>query len=333
MTTVKWGILSTANIGLTQLIPAIKGAKNAEVVAIASRGEKAIEVAKSLQIPKAYTSYEELLDDQEIDAVYIPLPNLLHKEWVIKAAQKGKHILCEKPASLTAADTLDMVTVCKQYGVRFMEAFMYQFHPQHTRVKEILKSGEIGEVKLMKSSFSYFMDPVSRESNIRMDANMGGGSIFDVGCYCIHSSRYLLDSEPVSVMVDAIVDDTYKVETTSFVKMKMDNGVDVVFDSSFNMASRQEYEIIGTEGTIKVPAAFRPDVNGNVGKVIIEKGSVKREESYIGEQYVLQVEHFSAAVLDETLELLYPGEKAVLNMKVIEACYQSIKTDSIVQIS
>jgi D-xylose 1-dehydrogenase (NADP+, D-xylono-1,5-lactone-forming) len=327
MKTVKWGILSTANIAQTQLIPAIKGAKNAEVVAIASRGEKAIEVAERLQIPKAYTSYEELLDDQEIDAVYIPLPNLLHKEWVIKAAKKGKHVLCEKPASLTAADTAEMVTVCNNYGVRFMEAFMYQFHPQHDRVKEILQAGEIGEVKLMKSSFSFFMEPTDRESNIRMDSTMGGGSIFDVGCYCIHSSRNLLNSEPVSVEVNSKIDADYNVETTSFVMMKMANGVDVVFDSSFDMAFRQEYEIIGTEGAIKVPLAFRPDVNGNVGVVIVEKGSVKREESLMGEQYVLQVEHFSAAVLDKTLELQYPGEKAVLNMKVIEACYESIKTN------
>ncbi|WP_078544948.1 Gfo/Idh/MocA family protein [Litchfieldia alkalitelluris] len=330
MTTIKWGVLSTAHIGQTQLIPAIKTAKNAEVVAIASRGEKAIEVAENLKIPKSYTSYEELLDDPEIDAVYIPLPNHLHKEWVIKAAEKGKHVLCEKPASLTSTETKEMVDACEKYGVRFMEAFMYQFHPQHERVKEILQSGEIGEIKLMKSNFSFFLE--DRTGNIRMDPTMGGGSIFDVGCYCIHSTRNILGSEPISVEVKAKIDSDYQVETTSFVTMKMENGVDAIFDSSFDMAFRQTYEVIGTKGTITVPAAYRPDVNGNIGVVIVDKGSVRREEKIYGEQYVLQVEHFSEAILNPSLELKYSGEKAVKNMKVIEACYESIKSEAIVNL-
>ncbi|WP_225228672.1 Gfo/Idh/MocA family protein [Bacillus sp. PS06] len=330
MTFVKWGILSTANIAQTQLIPAIKRANNAEVVAIASRGRKAIEVAERLQIPKAYTSYEELLDDPEVDAVYIPLPNTLHKEWVKKAAERGKHVLCEKPASLTAEDTKEMVTVCHEYGVRFMEAFMYQFHPQHERVKEIIHSGEIGEVKLMKASFSFFMN--EPEGNIRMDSKLGGGSIFDVGCYCIHSSRHLLESEPVTVGVKSTIHPKYNVETTSVVMMKMEGGVDVVFDCSFDMTFRNQYEIIGTKGTINVPTAYRPDVNGNIGVIIVEKGSVKREEKIFGEQYILQVEHFSDAVLDPAIELKYPGELAILNMKVIEACYQSIESGTFINL-
>lgn len=168
MKALQWGVLSTAKIGQTQMIPAIQRSKNGEVAAIASSSERAAEIAESLSIKKIYDSYEDLLADPDIDAIYIPLPNHLHKKWVIEAAKHRKHILCEKPAALTADDTEEMVNVCHNQGVTFMEAFMYQFHSQHERVRKIIASGEIGEVKLIKGSFSFLLE--DRSGNIRADA-------------------------------------------------------------------------------------------------------------------------------------------------------------------
>lgn len=324
MRKIRWGILSTANIARTQLIPAIFRADNAEVTAIASRGEKVHQAAAELNIPKAYESYDELLDDQDVDAVYIPLPNHLHKEWVFKAAQNGKHILCEKPAALTAEEAIEMADICKKHNVKFMEAFMYQFHPQHERVREIIASGEIGDVKLFKSSHSFYLE--NRDSDIRMNAAMGGGSLYDVGCYSIHAIRTVLKSEPVEVHAFAEMDSSANVDLSAFAFLMLENGVPAVIDCSFDMIARNEYEVVGTKGSIKVPYAFRPDaINGGIGNVIVEVGGLKREEKIPGDIYRLEVEHFSNTILNN-LEPLNSGESTVKNMHVINACYESIAT-------
>lgn len=325
MNTVRWGVLSTANIAQGQLIPAIKRARNAEVQAIASRSNKVHEVAERLDIPKAYESYEELLNDPDIDVIYIPLPNHLHKEWIIKAARAGKHVLSEKPVTLTADEAREVVQVCKENNVLFMEAFMYQFHSQHARVREILASGEIGEVKLMKAAFSFYMNPADRDHNIRMDVGKGGGSIYDVGCYCIHSIRNILQEEPREIQVQAEMDEVRKIDLTSIVHMKMQSGIPTVFDCSFDMSFRNEYEIIGTKGRIQVPRAYRPDNNGGEGLIIIEKDNEQRVEKLIADQYALEVEYFSECVL-QGKEPIYTGENTIKNMEVIEACYKAIGT-------
>lgn len=322
MKKVRWGILSTAKIGRTQLIPAMKRASNAEVVAIASRGEKVKSVARELSIPKAYESYEQLLEDPDVDVVYIPLPNHLHKEWVMKAAKAGKHILCEKPVALTAEDAKEIVTVCKENNVLFMEAFMYQFHPQHQRVRDIIASGEIGEVRLMRASFSFFLK--DREENIRMDLKKGGGSLYDVGCYCIHSIRNILQSEPETVHVTGETDREKGVDISAFGYMKMENGVSAIFDSSFDMNYRNQYEVIGTKGTIIVPRAYRPDTEGGEGLIIIEKENEQRVERVYGDQYALEVEHFSECVLKGE-QPVYSGDNTIRNMMVIDACYKSLR--------
>jgi D-xylose 1-dehydrogenase (NADP+, D-xylono-1,5-lactone-forming) len=320
---IRWGILSTANIAQTQVIPAIFRADNAEVTAIASRGSKVHQVAADLKIPRAYESYEELLDDHEIDAVYIPLPNHLHKEWVFKAAKQGKHVLCEKPISLTADEAVDMVQICQEHQVTFMEAFMYQFHPQHQRVKEIIASGEIGEVKLIRSSHSF--DFQNRDGDIRMNHDMGGGSLYDVGCYSIHAIRNVLQTEPVEVHVYADIDPDTNVDTSAFGYFQLENGVKAIIDCSFDMVDRNEYEIVGTKGSIKVPYAFRPDRNGGVGLVIVQSGDITRGEKFYGDIYRLEVEHFSQAILDD-FQPSYFGESAINNMRVLNACLESIET-------
>ncbi|PAE37230.1 Gfo/Idh/MocA family protein [Bacillus sp. 7884-1] len=329
MEKVRWGILSTAKIAQKSLIPAFERANNAVVTGIASSSGKAEEAAAQFNIAKTYSSYEAMLQDPDIDAVYIPLPNHLHKKWTLEAAKHGKHILCEKPASLTAEETKEMVDFCRESNVKFMEAFMYQFHPQHERVREIIKSGEIGEVKYMRASFSFFL--AQPEGNVRMDSEKGGGSLYDVGCYAIHSIRNILGAEPVEVDVHANIDSDYQVDTSAFGYMKMENGVHAHFDCSFDMVFRAEYEVIGTEGQIKVPRAFRPDNHGGEGLVIVQIGEETREEKIVADIYREEVEHISQVIL-ENGEPSYSGENAIQNMRVIEACYQSIHTGNIIKL-
>ncbi|MGX6444486.1 Gfo/Idh/MocA family protein [Neobacillus sp. K501] len=321
MRKVSWGVLSTAAIGQTQVIPSILRSDNAELVGIASRGPKAKEVADKFAIPNHYDSYEKLLKDPEIEAVYIPLPNHLHKDWVIEAAKHGKHVLVEKPAALTVEETEEMIKACQDNNVKFMEAFMYQFHPQHKRVQEIIVAGEIGEIKFMRASFSFFLK--DRKINIRMNKEMGGGSIYDVGCYCIHAIRNLLGSEPITIEAFAEQDPETGIDLSAIVHMKLENGVNCVFDSSFDMSFRQEYEIVGTEGRIIVPNAFRPDVVGH--EAVIHIGN--RTESVAGDQYKLQIEHFSNTILKELVPC-YSGKNTLQNMRVIDACYKSIESRS-----
>lgn len=326
---IRWGILSTARIAQEQLIPAIKRASNAELVAIAGRGSNVHDVARALDIPIAYESYEELLANPMIDAVYIPLPNHLHKEWVFKSAKAGKHILCEKPISLTAKEASEMVEVCMEQNVKFMEAFMYQLHPQHNRVKELISSGAIGEIKLITSSHSFYMD--NRKSQFRMNKEMGGGSLFDVGCYCIHAIRYMAGAEPVKVHCLANLDSETEVDISAFGTLQLDNGIHATFNCSFDMAGRNEYEIVGSLGTIKVPFAFRPDQNGGLGRILIQQHDMTLEESIHGDLYRIEVEHFSDAILNNTNPEV-TGGFSVENMRVIEACLESIKTGEVIEI-
>lgn len=325
MQKIRWGILSTAHIGLTQVIPAIQRSEFAEVVAIASESGKETKAAEEHGIPKTYNSYQRLLDDPEIDAVYIPLPNHLHKKWAIAAAKAGKHVLCEKPAAITFSDAIEMVEACRENNVQFMEGFMYQFHPQHSFVKELIASGEIGTVKLVRSSFSFFLN--DRENNIRMKKEMGGGSLFDVGCYCIHAIRNIVGSEPVSVDVKAHLDSESGVDLSAFGYLDFSNGVQATFDCSFDMTFRQGYEVIGTTGKITVPRAFRPDVNGSEGLIIIENEKGLRMEKILGDIYLSQVDHFCQSIKDNK-EPFYSGDMTIQNMRVLSACYDSINTGS-----
>lgn len=322
MRKIKWGILSTANIAQTQVIPAIQRSAIAEVEAIASSNGKAQGAAAELNIPRAYETYEELLQDPNIEAVYIPLPNNLHRKWVLEAARHGKHVLCEKPAALTAEEMIEMDRYCKEQNVLFMEAFMYQFHPQHSRVKEIISSGEIGEVKLIRSSFSFYLS--DRDTDIRMDKNLGGGSIFDIGCYCIHAIRNIAESEPVRLNVQGKLDQESGVDLSAAAYLEFENGIQGLFDCSFESAFRQEYEVVGTKGRIVVPRAFRPDVNDGAGIIAVESDGQERMEQVFGDIYLLEVEHFSRAILDNRAPI-YTAEETIANMRLIDACYTSLR--------
>ncbi|WP_251549811.1 Gfo/Idh/MocA family protein [Neobacillus muris] len=330
MKKVRWGVLGTANIALTQVIPAILRSSNAEIVGIASRGIQSKDLLTKFSIPKYYESYESLLQSEEIESVYIPLPNHLHKEWVIQAAKYGKHILCEKPASLTAEESKEIADICGRNQVKFMEAFMYQFHPQHQRVRDIIESGEIGELKYMRASFSFFLE--NRDSNIRMRKEMGGGSIYDIGCYGIHSIRNILKSEPAQVKVFAEKDRQSGVDTSAIVHLRLENGVNAVIECSMDMDFRHEYEIVGTKGHLKVPRAFRPDATDGEGLIIVHSGQGFRMEKIVGDQYKNQIEHFSRAILED-FEPFYSIENTIQNMRIIDACYQSIEQQSTVRVN
>ncbi|MDX8365770.1 Gfo/Idh/MocA family oxidoreductase [Cytobacillus sp. IB215665] len=328
---IRWGILSTANIAQTAIIPAIHKANNAEVVAISSANDRVKSVAESLSIPNVYKSYQDLLLDSNVDAVYIPLPNGLHAEWVKEAATHGKHILCEKPAALNSSEMKDIIDTCRKNNVIFMEAFMYQFHPQHKRVKEIIASDEIGDIKLMRSSFSFTLNDL--EGNIRMVPKLGGGSLYDVGSYCINAIQYILDSEPIEVFAQAHIHEEYHVDMSTYALIKLQNGVMVSFDCSFERSFSAYYEMVGTKGKLVLPRAFTPNLYNNVGKIIVSNEQEEsRVEYYEADQYVLQIEHFSNCILNKS-QPMYTGEQSLKNMKVIDACFQSITAGEKVNIS
>ncbi|TGB02929.1 Gfo/Idh/MocA family protein [Halobacillus salinus] len=291
---MKWGIMGAANIAKKALIPAMQRAEGAEVVAIASLSGKEKEIAETFAIPNTYESYEALLADSEIEAVYIPLPNHLHKEWTIKAAEAGKHVLCEKPAALNKSDVEEMIQACEDNGVFFLEAFMYQFHPQHNRVKQLIEEGAIGEVAQIRASFSFLFD--RSNYNIRLDKEKGGGSLWDVGCYGVHSALNVMGEKVVDVKVTKKVDPNYGVDTTAAATLLLESGVIVQVDSSFDATMRNEYEVIGAEGVIKVHNAYRPDKEDHQGEITLLSSNGEQTIIEEGDQYKLQVETFMKAV-------------------------------------
>ncbi|MCM3410858.1 Gfo/Idh/MocA family protein [Metabacillus litoralis] len=323
---IKWGILSTAKIALDVVIPAINRSINGEVYAIASSSGKASKSAKEMKIPKFFENYQEMLEDPEIDAVYIPLPNSMHYEWTIKAAKAKKHILCEKPAALSASQVEDMISTCKKNNVLFMEAFMYRFHEQHRRVKELIEENVIGEIKIIRSSFSFNL--LNKNDDIRLNPVLGGGSIYDVGCYCINSIRYILEKEPTHVTARGVLSSN-GVDTSASVIMEFPNNVLATFDCSFEGTLRNEYEIVGAKGSIRVPRAFRPDINGHLGNVIVNNEYKTTEYLVSTDQYLAEVEHFSDCILNHTSPS-YSEENTLANMRVIDAVYQSLRNKELI---
>src|SRR3954468_20871445 len=252
---VRWGVLSTSNIGRRAVLPAIQRSSNGELLAVASRAaDKARGFADELGIPRAYASYEQLLADPEIEAVYIPLPNSLHREWTIKAAEAGKHILCEKPLGLTAAECAEMEAAARQHGVLLMEAFMYRFHPQTERVIELIRQGAIGEPGLIHAAFTFRL---TNPANIRLQADLGGGSLMDVGCYCANVSRTLFGAEPLEAQAFARWS-AGGVDEQMIGNLRFASGGYAQFDSALTLARREMYQVAGTEGVIEAPVAFLP---------------------------------------------------------------------------
>lgn len=321
---IRWGIISTARIGQTRVIPAIQAARNSEVTAIASRSlPKAQEAAQALNIPTAYGSYEELLADPNIDALYNPLPNDGHALWSLKAAEAGKPVLCEKPLALDTDEAQQMVDTFAGKGIALAEAFMYRFHPQTLAVKEMVDSGAIGQLKTIKSSFSFVLN---RAEDVRLEKALGGGALMDVGCYCVGITRFLAGEEPVRIQAfSTFNEDDVDVHSTGILAFA--SGVLAHFDCSFRSAFRNEYEVCGTEGRIIVPEAFVIP-NDRASKVTLLRADGSSEDFTFEpvNQYTLMAEDFADALLNNRPPKYNPQD-SVHAMRVLDALRDSAEAN------
>ncbi|MGH2660934.1 MAG: Gfo/Idh/MocA family protein [Actinomycetota bacterium] len=325
MSDLRWGVLSTARIAVDKVIPGMKEAERCEVVAIASRdADRARAVADKLAIPKAHGSYEALLSDRNVDAVYIPLPNHLHAEWTIAAARAGKHVLCEKPLALSAADAQHMVDVCATEGVRLMEAFMYRLHPSWVAVRKLVASGRIGPLCTVQSWFSFYNDDPENIRNIR---EYGGGALLDIGCYSVNVSRMLFDGEPARVAASVTRDPATGVDVLTTAILEFEDGV-ATFTCSTRVEPDQRVHVYGTEGRISIGIPFNipPD---RPTEVFVTAGGDPPVDPHTevmtfepAEQYAIEAERFARAVLDGEPTPI-PPDDAVANMRVIERVFRA----------
>ena len=319
MSGLRWGILSTAHIARTQAVPAMLEAADAEIVAVGSRSlERAKAFATEFDIPRAHSSYEALLEDPDVDAVYIGLPNSLHRDWTIAAARAGKHVLCEKPIARTAADAELMVHACREAGVVLMEAFMWRHHAQQARVRELLDSDAIGAPVSVNADFTYRIDP--ERPNVRLQADLEGGSLMDVGCYPVNLARWVFADEPLEAVGRQHVDPDFGVETSFGGVLRFPEGRLAMVDSSFAQLPMNRYEIAGTEGRIVVERAFRPD--DQPGRITVFRGTDQTVEDVPpANQFAYEADHFAASV--RAGRLLPPAEDGVAQARVIDALYAS----------
>jgi predicted dehydrogenase len=321
---IRWGVLSTAAIGLKKVIPGMRGCQFASIDAIASRDlAKAQQAAATSGIAKAYGSYEDLLTDPDIDAIYNPLPNNMHIEWTMKAAEAGKHVLCEKPISMTVAEAERLLAVRARTGVKIGEAFMVRSHPQWIRLRELIQEGRIGPLRSFFGFFSYYnVDP----ANIRNQLDVGGGALMDIGCYLIQAARFAFDQEPTRVVATIDRDPQLHTDRLTSAILEFATG-QAVFTCSTQLVPYQRFHFLGTKGRIEleVPVNVPPD---RPVSLLIDTGAdlfgggVTTEIFPVCDQYTLQGDAFSRAILDDT-EVPVPVEDAIRNMAVIDAIFRS----------
>lgn len=321
---VKWGVLGVASIATRKVIPGMQKGEWSEVAAIASRSlQKAKEAARELGIAKAYGSYEELLADAEIEAVYIPLPNHLHVPWTAKAAEAEKHVLCEKPIALNAEEARTLLAVRERTKKKIGEAFMVKTHPQWLRTREMIREGRIGELKGIQTVFSYFnRDP----KNVRHKPEWGGGGLLDIGCYPITLSRFVFGEEPLRVCGTLERDPEFGVDRLASGVMEFSSGQSI-FTCGTQTAYYQRMSFLGTKGRIEVEIPFNAP-NDRALRIFVDDcrdllGSGAAVETIPAcDQYAIQGDAFSRAIRENTEEPV-PLEDAVANMKVIDAIFRS----------
>jgi predicted dehydrogenase len=334
MEKVRWGVLSTAAIGVNKVIPAMQQAEHCEIVAIASRDRQRAEVAaRKLGIPRAYGSYEELLADPLVEAVYNPLPNHLHVPWSIRALEAGKHVLCEKPIALTAAEAQQLVEASHRHpALSVVEAFVYPHHPQWQRAVSIVKAGGIGALRTIQSFFSYFNDD---PANVRNQADIGGGGVMDIGCYPISLSRLFFGREPRRVLGWAEFDPRFRTDRLASAILDFETGTST-FTCATQLAPYQRVNLLGTAGRIEIEIPFNPPWDrpariwhqaGHQPGGAIEEIALPRCN-----QYGLQGDAFSLAVRNGR-PALPKIEDAVANMRVIEAVFESQQTGRFVEMA
>ncbi len=326
MRKLRFGVLGTAKIAREKVVPPMRQAERCEVVAIASRDEAtARQAADALGIPTAYGSYEALLADPAVEAVYIPLPNHLHVPWTVRAAEAGKHVLCEKPVGVNAAEAEELIRVRDRTGVRIQEAFMVRTHPQWLRAREIVRSGSLGELRAIQGHFSYRLtDP----TNVRNVLDWGGGGLLDIGCYPITTSRFVTGAEPRRVAAVIERDPATGVDRLGSVLLDYPGGVQGAFTYGTQHVPRQTMQFLGTEARLEVEVPFnapndRPcrlflyDARDGLGGAVAET-----VELPTCDQYGIMADAFAAAVLDGT-EQPVPLEDSLANMRVIDAVFRA----------
>lgn len=324
MRKVKWGVLGCAAFAKNTAIPAMQRAEGVELYGIASRDlSKAEAFAKELGFQKAYGSYEEMLADPEIEAVYNPLPNGMHPEWTIKTVEAGKHSITEKPFASNVEEMIAVHEATQKAGVKVMEAFMWRFHPMNLRARQWVQDGAIGKLRLFRTAFTF---TIARASNIRLDSALAGGGIMDVGCYCISEARYFFGEEPVEVFTRADIDPEYHVDMLASGSLLFPNGGRALFDCGFELPYRCDYEIVGEKGRIYCPNAILPGEQAEVS--LFREGETIRETFPGINQWSLEFEHLSRAVVEGT-PLAYDTEDAIRQQKVIDAVYRSIRSGNV----
>jgi predicted dehydrogenase len=323
MTALRWGVLSTADIARRKVIPGIRRADHCEVVAIASRQSAVAErVGAELGIPRAHGSYEALLADPDVDAVYIPLPNHLHSVWAIAAARAGKHVLCEKPLALRAAEAEEMIAAADQAGVLLMEAFMYRHHPSWLAAVELVRSGRIGTLGAVQTWFSYYNDDASNIRNIRA---AGGGALYDIGCYAVNLSRLLFDAEPTGVSATMRTDAASGVDVLTSGILEFADGISS-FTCSIRAEDDQRVDIYGTEGriSIEIPFNIPPDRPTRISVTAGGDPPVAPDTEVLtfpmADPYAAEFTAFAAAALGGG-PVPVPPSDAVANLRVIERLF------------
>lgn len=330
MDKVRWGVLSTSNLALKQVIPAMQKGKYSEISAIASRNLASAQAAATkLGIAKAYGSYGELLADPEIDAIYNPLPNHLHVPWSIKALEAGKHVLCEKPIAMTSAEAQTLVDAGKaRPHLKLTEAFMYRHHPQWQRARQLVAEGKIGELRAIQTAFSYFLeDP----NNIRNIADVGGGTMMDIGCYAVSVPRYIFGAEPKRVSSIVEFDPRFKTDRLASALLDFGSGT-ATFTCGTQLSPYQRVNIFGTKGRIEIEIPFNAPPDRPCKLWHEHDGKIEEVSFEICNQYTLQGDSISRAILNNT-SVLTPIEDAVANMQVIEAVFASGKSGGWVEVA
>jgi xylose dehydrogenase (NAD/NADP) len=320
---IRWGVLGWARIARTQVIPALARSRNGVLQAIASRSEaKLAECRAELNPPALHKSYEDLIADPSVDAIYNPLPNSLHREWTIKAAEAGKHVLCEKPIALNSTEAREMIAACRANGVVFMEAFMYRYSARTQKVIEVLRSGALGEIKFIHSQFRF---PLNRPGDVRREAALGGGSLYDVGCYPVNFTGLVVDTvtqsapgagpRPESVQVART--DVNGVDEMFSALLRYPGGITASLHSGFNAQARILSEIVGTGGALEIPLTFL----GTAGHLTLTRGDERTEIAVPeSDRYRLQAEDFADAIHLKRPPLL-TTEETLRNIELIDRLY------------
>lgn len=326
---LKWGVLGAAGIAKIAVIPAINAARNSRVVSLASRNPAQARASfAELGVEAIVDSYEAVIADPNVDAVYIPLPNHLHAEWAMRAADAGKAVLVEKPLGLNEAEAKRVVEHCAAKNVPLMEGFMYRFHPQHARVLQLIADGAIGEVREVRAHLSVDLMNPPDASNVRFKPEWGGGALLDMGCYTTEVTRMIFGSEPKAVRAWWDIDKTFGVDVTTAAILDFGEGRIGTTSCSFKANAQGRYEVVGTKGIIEAPRGIIPGLLTRESETIVAvmDGDGRRREETLPavDHYQLMVEAFADAVLDSTVVPRDP-QHSVRNMRVLDAIARSAR--------